>query len=192
MVDELAVIARPGAPSRRGETAAVAAALARHRPLAQVEPPGTLDGGDVLRLGRRVFVGVTARSNAAGREQLRAHLAPFGYTVTDVEVRGCLHLKTAATALREGLLLVHRPCVDTTVFGGVELLEVDPEEPFAANALAVGDAVVSPAAFPRTRRRLEARGLTVVPVEVSELAKAEGGVTCCSILFAPAAPAAGG
>jgi dimethylargininase len=192
VVDELAVVTRPGAPSRRGETAAVAAALARHRPLAAIEPPGTLDGGDVLRVGRRVFVGVTARSDAAGRRQLRDLLAPHGYTVEEVAVRGCLHLKTAVTALTEELLLMQRPFVDGSPFAGLELLDVDPEEPFAANALAVGGTVVMPAACERTRRRVEARGLEVRPVDVSEIAKAEGGVTCCSIVLESPVLRAGG
>ena len=100
-----------------------------------------------------------------------------------VDVSGCLHLKTAVTAVGPELLLVHRPWVDAEALAGFELLDVDPDEPFAANALLVGETVILPAAFPKTRRRLEARGLTVAPVEVSELAKAEGGVTCCSVLL---------
>lgn len=187
VVDELAVMARPGAVSRRGELPAVEAALARHRRLgrveARIEAPGTLDGGDVLVAGRRVFVGRSERTNAAGIEQLRGHLAPQGYTVEAVAVRGCLHLKSAVTQVAPELLLVHREWLDTAVLSGFELLEVDPGEPFAANALLIRDVVVLPDAFPRTLRLLEARGLTVVPVAVSEIAKAEGGVTCCSLLL---------
>ncbi|HVS03539.1 MAG TPA: dimethylargininase [Thermoanaerobaculia bacterium] len=184
VVDELAVIARPGAPSRRGETEAVAAALTGLRPLARITAPGTLDGGDVLRLGRRVFVGRSARTDRQGRAQLRALLEPHGYQVTGVDLRGCLHLKSAVTAVGDETLLVHPPWVDTSPFAGCELLPVDPSEPFAANALRVGEAVVLPAAFARTRERLERRGLEVHPLAVDELAKAEGGVTCCSLLVA--------
>jgi dimethylargininase len=189
VVDEVAVMTRPGARSRRGELPAVEAALwplAASRPLVRIESPGTLDGGDVLQAGERVIVGRSARTDAGGREQLRRHLESRGYTVESVDVRGCLHLKTAVTCVGAELLLVHRPWVDADQIGalpGVELLDVDPDEPFAANALRVGDVVILPAAFPKTRRRLEARGLTVAPVDVSELAKAEGGVTCCSIVF---------
>lgn len=184
VVDELAVVARPGAASRRGETEAVAAALARWRPLAFIEAPGTLDGGDVLRVGRRVFVGRTERTNAAGRDQLRALLAPHGYTVEAVTVTGCLHLKSAATEVADGTLLVNRAWLDAAPFAGLELLDADPAEPSAANALRVGETVVLAEAFPRTRRRLEAHGLTVRTVPADELAKAEGGVTCCSIVVA--------
>lgn len=183
---ELAVIARPGAESRRAETPGVATALAEYRPLRHIEPPGTLDGGDVLRVGRRVFVGRSGRTNDAGIDQLRRLLAPHGYDVVAVPVRGCLHLKTAVTAAADDLLLVNRSFLPPDTFAGLELADVDPAEPFAANALRVGATVIYPAEFPRTRERLERRlgprGITVRPVPAGELAKAEGGVTCCSIV----------
>ena len=183
VVDELAVLTRPGAASRRSEVASTERALARHRPLARIEAPGTLDGGDVLRVGRDLFVGRSSRSDESGREQLRELLAPHGYRVTDVDLGDCLHLKTAITRVGERLLLVQPAWVDIRPFAAYELLEVAPDEPFAANALWLGDRdVVVPAAFPATARRLTERGLTVHPVDVSEIAKAEGGVTCCSIL----------
>ncbi len=188
VVDELAVVTRPGAPSRRGETASVAVALAAHRPLARIAAPATLDGGDVLRVGRQVFVGLSARSSPDGVAQLAALLGPLGYTVSGVPLAGCLHLKSAVTAVAEGTLLIHPPWVPGEAFVGLERIEVDPAEPFAANALLVpgpaGGTVVLPAAFPRTRERLERRGIDVRTVGVSEIAKAEGGVSCCSILIA--------
>lgn len=187
VLDEVAVIARPGAPSRRPETATVARALAAYRPVRHITAPGTLDGGDVLPVGRRVFVGASARSNAAGRRQLRALLAPYGYRVIDVPVAGCLHLKSAVTVVADATLLMHREWVDTRSFRGLTLIDVDPGEPFAANALRVGSVVLLPAAHRKTRRRLEARGLEVRAVDVSELAKAEGGVTCCSLVVSPGA-----
>ena len=182
VTDEVAVIARPGAASRRAETGSVAAALQPYRPLRAIVPPGTLDGGDVLRVGRRVFVGRSARTNAEGALQLRRLLAPFGYAVECVEARGCLHLKTAVTAVADDLLLLNPSWVDAGALGGMRWMAVDPAEPYAANVLRIGDALVASAAFPRTRERLKALGLRVVSVNVSELAKAEAGVTCCSIL----------
>jgi dimethylargininase len=182
--DEVAIIARPGAESRRPETPSVAASLADFRPLRFIEAPGTLDGGDVLTLGRNVYVGQSARTNADGIRQLGEILRPFGYTVRGVPITGCLHLQSAATPVADDLLLVNRRWVDPAEFGDIELVDIDPEEPFAANALLVGDAVVHPDMFSRTQSRLEARGIRVVPVDLSELAKAEGGVTCCSILLA--------
>jgi dimethylargininase len=192
VVDELAVVTRPGAESRRGETASVAAALARHRPLAQIEAPGTLDGGDVLRLGRRVFVGLSARTNREGVEQLAALLAPFGYAVEGVPLDGCLHLKTAVTAVTDETVIINCEWIAGAAFADYEQIEVDASEPFAANVLRIaagdgrGDTIVLPAAFPRTAERLAARGLRVRTLDVSEIAKAEGGVTCCSILLAGA------
>jgi dimethylargininase len=182
VLDELAVIARPGAASRRAETAAVAAALRAHRPLRVIEPPGTLDGGDVLALGRTLFAGRSGRSNAEGIEQLRRHVAPCGYAVETVETHGCLHLKSAVTAVAPGTLLVQPAWADPGALPGWDVIEVDRAEPFAANALLVREVVLHPAAFPCTRARLEARGIRVRAVDVSELAKAEGGVTCCSLL----------
>jgi dimethylargininase len=183
VLDELAVITRPGAVSRRPETASVAAALAPWRPLFHLGPPGTLDGGDVLVAGRRVFVGRSLRSDEAGYGQLRDLLAPRGYTVVPVPVRGCLHLKSAVTAVAADRLLVNPAWVDGSVFAGLGTVDVDPAEPHAANALRIGDSIVFPAAFERTRRRLEGAGIGVVTVDISELARAEGAVTCCSLVF---------
>ena len=183
VLDELAVVTRPGAASRRPETASVAAVLAPWRPLFHLGPPGTLDGGDVLVVGRRIFVGRSLRSDEAGYGQLRDLLAPRGYTVVPVPVRGCLHLKSAVTAVTADRLLVNPAWVDGSVFAGLGIVAVDPAEPHAANALRIGDSVVFPAAFERTRRRLEGAGIGVVTVDVSELARAEGAVTCCSLVF---------
>jgi dimethylargininase len=185
--DDLAIVTRPGAESRRGEVAAVADALAAHRPLHHIQPPGTVDGGDVLVVGRRVFAGLSTRTNAAGVAQLRRVLAPRGYTVCATSVTGCLHLKSAVTALDEATLLVNATWIDRSAFAGFSLVEVDPLEPSAANALRLDDRVIFPSAFPRTARLLERRGLRVALVEADELAKAEGAVTCCSLIIRPQA-----
>jgi len=184
VLDEVAVLARPGAAARGPEIEAVEAALAPHRELLRIEAPGTLDGGDVLVLGREIFVGRSSRTNEEGIERLRRCLEPFSYTVRPVNVEGCLHLKSAITRVGPRRLLVNPDWVEGSVFQGYERIPVDPGEPFAANALLVRETVVFPAAFQRTRVRLEGSGSTVVPVDVSELAKAEGGVTCCSLIFA--------
>jgi len=182
--DELAIATRPGVASRRGEGEAVLDLLAGLRALARIEAPGTLDGGDVLRIGRRVYVGISARSNAAGREQLRALLAPHGYTVEGVATRDCLHLKSAVTEVADGVVLVQPAWLqDVDAFAGFDRIDVDPSEPHAANALRIGDTLVYPDCFPRTAARLRAAGLQVATVDVSELQKAEGAVTCCSIVL---------
>lgn len=183
VVDELAVVTRPGAPSRRGETASIAAALAAYRPLREILEPGTLDGGDVLVIGRRVFVGASARSNADGIAQLREALAPHGYRVQGVALRDCLHLKSAVTAVAADTVLVNPDWVDTRPFDAFRQIRIDPSEPHAANTLRLPQGLIQPACFPRTRQRLEAAGIVVTGVDLSELQKAEGAVTCCSLVF---------
>lgn len=179
-----AIIARPGAESRRTETAVVAEALGRFGlRLRNIEEPGTLDGGDVLVVGRQVFVGASTRTNAAGIDQLRRVLTRIGYSIRAVPVDRCLHLKSAATAVGPSTLLINPAWVPVETFDGLTLIEVDPDEPQAANALLVGDSVICAEAFPRTRARLERHGVRVKSVAVDELAKAEGGVTCCSLVF---------
>jgi dimethylargininase len=180
--DELAIITRPGAVSRRAETPAVAEALARFRPLHAIEPPGVLDGGDVLVVGRRVFVGVSTRTNRTAIAQMRDVLTPLGYSVCEVDVRGCLHLKSAVTAVGDSLLLVNPEWAPMAAFAGFEYVTVDRGEPTAANALQLHDRIIFPTSFPRTAERLAARGLRIARVDASELAKAEGAVTCCSVI----------
>jgi dimethylargininase len=143
---------------------------------------GSLDGGDVLRVGQSVFVGRTSRSDAAGIAELGRHLAPHGYRVGGVAVDGCLHLKSAVTEVAPGTLLLDPEWVDPAAFGDARWLAVDPDEPHAANGLLIGDTLLYPSAFPRTRARLEREGITVEPVDLDEIAKAEGAVTCCSVL----------
>ncbi len=181
--DEIAVITRPGAPSRRVETPTVAEAVARHRPVRRIEPPGTVDGGDVLRVGRTVFVGCSGRTNSAGIGQLRCALRPLGYDVREVDVRGCLHLKSAVTAASDELLLVNHAWIPEADLTGFDVLEVHPDEPYGANLLRLTDRAIHATAFPHTRKRLEQRGVRVESVDLSELAKAEGAVTCCSIVI---------
>lgn len=182
--DELAIATRPGAVSRREEGMRVLAELARHRPLRAIEAPATLDGGDVLRIGKRVFVGASARSSADAVVQLQNLLAEHGYTVERVALRDCLHLKSAVTEVAADTVLINPNWVDVAPFAGYRRIEIDPREEHAANTLLCNGGLVYPDCFPRTRERLEAAGLRVHPVDVSELQKAEGAVTCCSILLA--------
>jgi dimethylargininase len=208
--DDLAVIARPGAASRRGEVPSMTEALRPFRRLAFIQSPGTLDGGDVLVTPGRVFVGISGRTNADGARQLATHIAPLGFETISVPVTGCLHLKSAVTALpvrgtdlradrlrqgygesTEGLrakvegrscLAINPNWVDPAMFRDYELIEIDSSEPMAANVLAIGDRVVCAEEHPNTRRRLEAHGLVTLTIPAGELARAEGGVTCCSVL----------
>lgn len=183
VLDEVALLTRPGADSRKPEVESIARALEPYRRLLRIQPPGTLDGGDVLVADRKIFVGATLRSNASALEQMRELLQPFGYEVVGVPVTDCLHLKSGVTRVGERTLLINPAWVEKKYFDGFDFVEVDPSEPGAANALLVGGTVVYPAAFAATRTRLEAAVPRLVAVEADELAKAEGGVTCCSLIF---------
>jgi dimethylargininase len=183
VLDELAVLTRPGVASRRPELESVETALARYRPIERIASPGTLEGGDVLVLEHSIYVGLSGRTNQDGIRQLQAAVAPHGYRVEAVPVRGCLHLKSAVAELAPGLLLVNPDWIDASAFGGRRFVAVAPGEPHAANVLRVGSGVIFPAAFPETRLAIEQQGLAVRSVEVSEIQKAEGAVTCCSLIF---------
>jgi len=182
-LDEVAVMTRPGAASRRSEIESMARVLGAYKPLVRIEPPGTLDGGDVLRLGRRLYVGLSSRTNRAGIAQLEQLLEEWAYDVIPVPVSGCLHLKSAVTEVGEDLLLINDRWVAAECFGSMWMVTVAPGEPDAANALLIGASVIYPTHHPATAERLDRAGVRVVPVPCGELAKAEGGVTCCSVLF---------
>lgn len=179
VLDDLAVITRPGAESRRGETPAIAEALRPYRKLVQIEAPATIDGGDVLVLDHRIYVGMSSRSNEEALTQLRSLT---GREVIGVVVHGALHLKTAITRVSDDTLLVNREWVDVAPFASWKLLDIDPSEPFAANALLLEDVVLYASAFTNTRARVESHGIQVRAVDADELAKAEGGVTCSALL----------
>jgi dimethylargininase len=185
VLDEVALLTRPGAPSRRGEIAAIEAALARYRPIEATLPPATLEGGDVLRVGHTLYVGRSARTNEAGIARLAAVAEPLGYRVVPVAVTGCLHLKSAVTALDQERLLVNRAWLDPAPLRGLDLVDVAPDEPGAANVLRVAGLVIAHPGFPRTLERVAALGYAVHPLDVSEFLKAEAALTCKSLLFAP-------
>ena len=181
---EIAVVSRPGAASRRGETPTVAEALQQHTRVSAIAEPGCLDGGDVLHIARTLHVGASLRTNEAGIDQLARLLAPHGYRVEKVPLTGCLHLNSACSLIPPDVLLVNPGWVDPTTFGPLRVIAVDEREPQAANTLTIGCTTLVSAAYPHTRRRLEAAGVRTRAVDVSELHKAEGGLTCMSLLLA--------
>jgi len=183
VLDECAVITRPGAASRRPETEVIARSLAPYRKLFHIQAPARIDGGDILQVGKRVYIGISTRSDPNAVEQVQDLLQPFGYEVNALTVTGCLHLKSAVTQVAEDTLLVNPTWVDRVNFKGVKFIEIDPSEPYAANAVLIGHTIIYPTAFPKTRKRLEQAGIPMVTVEADELAKAEGAVTCCSLIF---------
>ena len=183
VLDEIAVLCRPGAASRQPEVAGVESVLQQYRTLASIQPPGTLDGGDLLRVGKVIYAGLSTRSNQSGIDQLRSIVADYGFSVQTAETTKCLHLKSAVSEVAAGSLLINPDWINRSVFRDCDLIDVDKKEAHAANALRVGRSVIYPSSFPRTMEKLVARDIAVTPVNVSELQKAEGAVTCCSLIF---------
>jgi dimethylargininase len=183
VLDEVAVICSMGTESRRKEVPIIAAELEKFRKLAYVKLPGTLEGGDVLCVGKKVFVGISARSNPEGIRQLAVILEHYGYDLTAIRVNGCLHLKSAVTTLGRHAMLANRSWFDWKRMEGFDWVDVDASEPHAGNALTIGNTVVFPSSFPKTRARIEAGGFNVQSLDISELQKAESGLTCSSLLF---------
>ena len=183
ILDEVAVICPLGTETRRKEAPSIAAALAKYRKLSHVKLPGTLEGGDVLRVGKKIFVGVTKRSNPEGIRQLAVIVSAHGYELTAVPVTGCLHLKSAVTYLGKNTLLGNRAWFDWQRLEGFDWVDVHPAEPHAGNALQIGESVVFPASFPRTAATIKEKGFRLELIDITELQKAESGLTCSSLLF---------
>lgn len=183
VVDEVAVVATMGAACRANEVESVVQVLASHRSLKRLSPPATLEGGDVVQIGRTLYVGDSGRTNHQGIRQLSEILGPYDYQVIPVGVSGCLHLSTGCSYLGRGLMLLNPVWVDAAPFRQFEIIEVPETESWAANTIAVGDTVLMASAFERTCALVEERGFNVIATDISELQKAEGALTCMSIMF---------
>ncbi|MDA7980144.1 MAG: arginine deiminase family protein [Pirellulales bacterium] len=183
VVDRIAILMSMGAFSRQDEPAGLTATLKQYRDVEEINLPARIEGGDVLRVGRRLFVGLSQRTDKAGVEALAEIATRFGYQITPVPVRGCLHLKTACTALPDGRLLVNPNWLDVNALGRWDLIEIPADEPWGANVLPVHETVILPAAHVNTANLVDSLGFAVQLVEISEFAKAEGGVTCLSLLI---------
>jgi dimethylargininase len=183
VLDEVALLASMGALSRRDEPAGIEPELRKHREVHRIDLPATIEGGDVLLVGRTLLVGLSSRTNAAGAAALQAMVTRFGYRVVGVPVRGCLHLKSACTALPDGSLLVNPEWLEPQAIQGFEMLPVPKDEPWAANTLPIGQTVCLAAEHAAAADMIRKRGFRVESFDHSEFAKAEGGVTCLSILL---------
>lgn len=183
VVDEVAIVTRMGAASRRPEGESLATAISRFRPVRRLREPATLEGGDVMRIGRDVFVGLSSRTNEAGITQLTAELEPFGYRVHRINVLGCLHLKSACCSLGDRKVLANPAWLDVAPLHEYRIINVAEDEPGAANVLRIGDTILMPASFPRTEEILRREGFHIRTIDISELIKAEAAVTCSSVIF---------
>jgi dimethylargininase len=178
---EIAVIARPGAEARRGETEHIREALAAFRPLAEIAAPGTLEGGDVLQVERTVFIGLSGRTNEEGAGQLARILQPFGYEVHTLPLRRGLHLKSAVNYLGRNTLLLTREWAEHPLFAAYKKIVVPPQEAYAANTLLVNGRLLAPDGYPETAAMLREAGFEVLELVVSEARKMDGGLTCMSL-----------
>ena len=187
ITDNGAILARPGAPSRRGEVTPIGATLFPFFPqLARIEDPGTLDGGDICEAGRHFFIGISERTNEAGAQQLAAHLAHEGYTCACIDIRGLpgiLHLKSGIAYLGDRRLVVIDALAAHAAFQGWELVRVDPAENYAANCVRVNDHVLLAAGFPGLRKTVQQLGYPTMELDVSEFQKMDGGLSCLSLRF---------
>lgn len=183
VVDELAIICSMGVASRRGETRLIERELSKYREIARISLPTTIEGGDVLRIGKKIFVGQSSRTNREGIEQLARILEPRGYSVAEVRTNGSLHLKSACTAIDEETLFVNPDWVELDAFRGFNLAHTPAEEPWSANTLRVGNTICVQAGFPRAAELIARVAGRVELIDISELRKAEAGLTCSSIIF---------
>lgn len=183
VLPELAVMMSPGAESRRAEPAGIEPSLRQFRAIKRIKRPATIDGGDIVVAGRALYVGDSPRTNADGIRALRETIAPFGYSVTSIPVRGCLHLKSACSALPDGRFLVNADWIDVSPLPKANLVGVPDDESWAGDVLVIGNRIILSDAFPQTAELLGDLGFGTLPVAISEFAKVEGGVTCLSLVF---------
>jgi dimethylargininase len=180
---ELAVIANPGAESRKGEVPSIAAALQHFRKTVWVQPPGTIDGGDVLMIGRHFFIGLSDRTDEQGARQLGEAVSAHGCTWTPVPVAAGLHFKSSVNAVSTDTLLLSRTFADHPALAGFNRIVISPREEYAGNTLLVNDHLIMPAGFPDTRQKLQALGKPIIELDMSEFRKMDGGLTCLSLRF---------
>jgi dimethylargininase len=179
----VAVVTNPGAPARRGEEETIATVLAGYRLVERIRPPGTLDGGDVLAVGNRFFIGISDRTNNEGAAQLGRILERHDHTWTAVAVGAGLHLKSSVNYLGDETLVLTGAFAELDVFAPYRKLVLDPDEAYAGNTLLINDTLIMPAGFPKTKTRLEGLKREIIELDVSEARKMDGGLTCLSLRF---------
>jgi dimethylargininase len=180
---EVAVITRPGAPSRQGEVDAILPILARYRPLERIQPPGTLDGGDVLVIGKHVYIGLSQRTDLYGAVSLGQILEKYGYTTSHVLIGAGLHLKSSINYVADDTVLIREVFTYQSEFDAYQQIIVEESEAYACNTLLMNDCLITPLGFPHTRAKLARLGRRIIELDVSEAHKMDGGLTCMSLRF---------
>lgn len=181
--DEVAILTSMGVESRRKESDSMEKIFSKYRKIEHIKLPSQIEGGDVLKIGKNIYVGKSARTNAQGIRDLRDILTPYGYEVTAVKVSGCLHLKTGCTALDENTVLINPDWIDSKVFAGFRQIVVPKDEPFGANILKINETICMNEAFPKTIEMVKSLGYTVKTTDITEFVKAEAGLTCMCVPF---------
>jgi dimethylargininase len=183
VLDEVAIITNMGVASRRLEPTGMATVLSKYRDLIRIESPATIEGGDVCKAGKRLYVGMSARTNPQGAKALAHALEPWGYEVVAVELHDCLHLKSAITALDDQTLLINPHWVDKNVFSSYNIIEIDPIEPWAANSIRVGETIFLQQGFERTLEKVRSIAPNTQSLDISEFNKVEAALSCLSLIF---------
>ncbi len=180
---EVAIITNPGAPSRQGEEKSIASVLEQYRQIEHIQAPGTIDGGDVLMIGKHFLIGISERTNQQGAEQIGRILEKYGNTHTTIPVGAGLHFKSSVNIVSNNTLVVTQDFVNHEALKAYNKIAVDHKESYAANTLWINDHLLVPKGFPNTNTKLEALGRPIVELDVSEMQKMDGGLTCLSIRF---------
>ncbi|MCB0650171.1 MAG: hypothetical protein KDC85_02775 [Saprospiraceae bacterium] len=179
-----AIITRPGAPSRRGETDGISKLLEHfYDNIEIIEAPGTVEAGDIMMVGSHFYIGLSGRTNEAGARQVISILEKYGMRESVVSLEEVLHLKTGVTYLENNNLLATGEFLAKAVFQPFHILEIEPDEAYAANAIWVNGTVIVPEGYPKARKMIEHAGYPVLALDMSEFQKLDGGLSCLSLRF---------
>jgi dimethylargininase len=180
---EIAVITRPGAKERAGETKYIEPILTKYRLIARIHSPGTLDGGDVMQVGNHCYIGISARTNKEGARQLAQILHQYGFHCATVSVSGGLHLKSDVSYIGRNTLLISKVLAESKAFINYDKILIDEEEAYAANSVLINGRILMPKGFPHTKSKLIAARFDIIETETSEMQKMDGGLSCMSLRF---------
>ncbi len=180
---DVAIITNPGVEDRKGEEDTIEQALVTYRKTVRIRAPGNVDGGDVLMVGPHFFIGISERTNREGAKQLGCILEEYGYTWTIVLVEAGLHLKSSVTYIGKNRLLITERLAGRDEFKQYDNIIVDKTEEYAANTLLINNSLITPKGFPNTMKKLESTGFDIIELDVNEVRKMDGGLTCMSLRF---------
>lgn len=184
LTSRCAIITNPGAESRKGEPKHIKKELKQHyKNIEQIQPPGTIEAGDIMMVGNHFYIGLSARTNESGADQMISYLSKYGFTGSKIELKEVLHLKTGMSYLEHNNLLISGEFVNHPYFKEFNKIIIDPKEAYSANCIWVNDTVIIPSGFPKTLKQVHELGYRTIEVDVSEFEKIDGGLSCLSLRF---------